>query len=120
MVEAGLLPNSEPKYERSGRNAFVIVAVAPTRMFISLIALLSIRLKYTFSLRRLSPDAESVLPSRLRLFVFSLVDCSGGGVSDFSGFSAAETVKRTKSPQVVKGGKVKCAPEALYRLCYEL
>jgi len=44
----------------------MIVAVAPRRRCNSFTALLSIRLNWTFSLRRLSPDSVSTWPSRLR------------------------------------------------------
>jgi hypothetical protein len=64
------------------------VADAPMRRFSSRSALLSIRLNWTFSLRRLSPDEASVWPSRL-----SCVRCAGAfsvasglGLAGSSGF----------------------------------
>ena len=61
----------------------MMVAVAPRRMFSSLSALLSTRLNWMFSLRRLSPAAVSVLPRRLSSRRRVLVSGAGGGVSGF-------------------------------------
>src|SRR6266849_3040809 len=75
------------------RNSGTMVAVAPIRTLSSLSALLSIRLNGTFSLRRLSPDSASTLPSRLRSgrrgdSAFSSVD----GVLALAGSAAAVVV----------------------------
>ena len=60
------------------RSCLMMVAVVPSRTFNSLSALLSIRLNWTFSLRRLSPPAAVGAPEQIELR--ALADLGRGGV----------------------------------------
>ena len=85
ICRAGGLPNSVPKYPWAASNSRTIVAVVPIRMLISFRTLLSTRVSWTFSFRRLSPDSLSTSPSRLSSVRAELSDPASPPLSRASG-----------------------------------
>src|SRR5882672_8672039 len=82
-----------------------MVALVPTRLFSSLRVLLSMRLNWTFSLRRLSPFSVSTLPRRLSSVRWSGLGSgltgSAGGLS-CAGERRARMWKRQRKREIIR------------------